>query len=125
MAAKENKQFPWKSGMWFNKDQSGFLIVIDGEKVEYKNMLALEYPGASPMFSGTISYGDDFGAVPPEEIEKVGGVKNYNVMMDFTMIKVPGVLHKSGTRIHAKSMFPGILGFRNTFLSTTKTREML
>merc|ERR1712038_1746517 len=28
-------------------------------------------------------------------------------MMDFTMIKVPGVLHKSGTTIHAKSMFPG------------------
>merc|ERR1719433_2288305 len=28
-------------------------------------------------------------------------------MMDLTMIKVPGVLHKSGTRIHVKSMFPG------------------
>merc|ERR1712223_1025591 len=58
------------------------------------------------MFSGTISQGD-FGPVPPEEIEKVGGVKNYNLMMDFTMLKVPGVLHKSGTKIHAKSMFPG------------------
>ena len=120
----EEKQFPWKSGMWFNKEQGGFLIIIDGEKVEYKNLMVLEYPGATPMFSGKISQGD-FGPVPAEEIEKVGGVKNYNLMMDFTMIKIPGVLHKSGTRIHVKSMFPGILGFRNTFLSTTKTREML
>ena len=125
MAATENKQLPWKSGMWFNKDQSGFLIVIDGEKVEYKNVMVLEYPGAPPMFSGTISYGNDFGAVPPEEIEKVGGVKNYNVMMDFTTIKVPGILHKNGTTIHAKSILPGTLGFRNTFLSATKTRKIL
>ena len=110
----EEKQFPWKSGMWFNKEQGGFLIIIDGEKVEYKNLMVLEYPGATPMFSGKISQGD-FGPVPAEEIEKVGGVKNYNLMMDFTMIKVPGVLHKSGTRIHVKSMFPGILGFRNNF----------
>ena len=110
--------------MWFNKDQGVFLFTIDGEKIDYKNLMVLDYPGATSMLSGTISQGD-FGPVPPEEIEKVGGVKNYNLMMDFTMLKVPGVLHKSGTKIHAKSMFPGILGFRNTFLSTTKTREML
>ena len=103
----ENKQLPWKSGMWFNKDQSGFLIIINGEKIEYKNVMVLEYPGATAMFSGTISYGDDFGPVPPEELEKVGGIKNYNLMMDFTAFKVPGVLHESGTRIYVKSLLPG------------------
>ena len=103
----ENKQLPWKSGMWFNKDQRGFLIIINGEKVEYKNLLVLDYPGATALFSGTISYGDDFGPVPPEEIEKVGGIKNYNLMMDFNVFKIPGVLHENGTRIYAKSLLPG------------------
>merc|ERR1719510_1451005 len=59
------------------------------------------------MFSGTISHGEDFGPVPPEEIENVSGVEKYNVMMDFKVMKVPGVLHESGTRIYAKSFFPG------------------
>ena len=106
-ATTENKQLPWKSGMWFNKEQGGFLIIIDGEKIYYKNVMVLDYPGAPSMFSGTISYGEDFGPVPPEEIENVGGVNKYNVMMDFKVMKVPGVLHESGTRIYAKSFFPG------------------
>merc|ERR1719361_2154224 len=59
------------------------------------------------MFSGTISHGEDFGPVPPEEIENVGGVEKDNVMMDFKVMKVPGVLHESGTRIYVKSLFPG------------------
>ena len=92
--------------MWFNKDQGGFLIIIDGEKIDYKNLMVLDYPGSTSMFSGTISSGD-FGPVPPEYLETTGGVENYNIMMDFNMMKIPGVLHESGTRIFAKSFFPG------------------
>jgi len=67
--------------------------------------MVLDYPGSTSMFSGTISSGD-FGPVPPEYLETTGGVENYNIMMDFNMMKIPGVLHESGTRIFAKSFFP-------------------
>merc|ERR1712150_326783 len=61
---KRKNELAWKSGMWFNKDQGGFLITIDGEKIDYKNLMVLDYPGATSMLSGTISQGD-FGPVPP------------------------------------------------------------
>merc|ERR1712223_1946475 len=70
---KNEDELPWKSGMWFNKDQGGFLIIIDGEKIDYKNLMVLDYPGSTSMFSGTISSGD-FGPVPPEYLETTGGV---------------------------------------------------
>ena len=40
----EKKEFPWKSGMWYNKDQCGFLTCVDGDVAEYKNIMVLDYP---------------------------------------------------------------------------------
>ena len=40
----ENKEFPWKSGMWYNKDQCGFLTCVNGDVAEYKNVMVLDYP---------------------------------------------------------------------------------
>ena len=43
--ATEDKKTPWKNGYWYNKSQACFLMVIEGEKVELKNLVCLEYPG--------------------------------------------------------------------------------
>jgi len=101
------KEFPWKSGMWYNKEQCGFLTVVKGETAEYTNIMVLDYPKATAMFAGKWSSGVDFGDVPDEHLEKTGGVKKFNINMNYGMFQIPGVLHENGTKIYAKSMMPG------------------
>jgi len=107
MAAHTNIEFPWKNGMWYNKGQCGFLACVNGDKVEFKNVMVLDYPKASAMFSGKWIFGDDFGDVPYEHLEKVEGIKKFNLMMDYEFMQIPGVLHENGMKIYAKSMMPG------------------
>ena len=44
MSSEENKT-PWKNGFWFNKGRSCFLLKVDGENFEMKNIVCLDYPG--------------------------------------------------------------------------------
>ena len=46
----EEKKTPWKNGYWYNKSQACFLMIIEGEKVELKNLVCLEYPGISYFY---------------------------------------------------------------------------
>merc|ERR1719225_899775 len=59
------------------------------------------------MFAGKWISGDDFGEVPEEYVEKTGGIKKWNLKMDYGMFNILAVLHGNGIRIYAKSMMPG------------------
>ena len=88
---------PWKSGTWYSPLSMSQLFYVDGEKVEIKNMISLDFSESKPLFSGIWAQGD-FGPAKPEIVEKTG-VQNYNVQMDHFFGKVLGVLDKTGTQI--------------------------
>ncbi len=59
------------------------------------------------MFAGKWISGKDFGDVPDEYVEKTGGIKKWNMKMDYGMFNILAVLHENGMKIYAKSMMPG------------------
>ena len=63
------------------------------------------------MFAGKWISGNDFGEVPDEYVEKTGGIKKWNMKMDYGVFHIPAVLHENGIKIHAKSMMPGKVDF--------------
>ena len=122
--ASENiKEFPWKNGMWYNPGQTCMLYCVNGETADCKNIMVLDYAKTTAMFSGKWISGDDFGDVPEEHVEKVGGVKKYNLMMDYNLFKIPGVLHENGIKIYAKSLMPG--NVRQVYLKKVQTNFFL
>merc|ERR1712079_759905 len=68
------------------------------------------------MFAGKWISGDDFGEVPDEYVEKTGGIKKWNLKMDYGMFHILAVLHENGIKVHAKSMIPGKVDFTSTLL---------
>ena len=109
----ELKKTPWHNGFWYNKNQKTFLTCIEGEKLEVKNMVCLDYPDAKPMWAGTITYGD-FGPADPE-IVKATGIKNYNLKNSIASLTMTfyGVLNKEGTQMTAKGFLPNQLDVSN------------
>merc|ERR1711936_801906 len=77
---------PWKSGTWYSPLSMSQLFYVDGEKVEIKNMISLDFSESKPLFSGIWAQGD-FGPAKPEIVEKTG-VQNYNVQMDHFFGKI-------------------------------------
>ena len=121
--AENIKEFPWKNGMWYNPGQTCMLYCVNGETADCKNIMVLDYAKTTAMFSGKWISGDDFGDVPEEHVEKVGGVKKYNLMMDYNLFKIPGVLHENGIKIYAKSLMPG--NVRQVYLKKVQTNFFL
>ena len=104
--SSEEKKTPWRNGYWFNKQHKCFVNLVNGEKVESKNLVCLDYPETKSVFSGTWTYGD-FGPAPKDVVETTG-IENHNVMMDYGMFQLPGVLTEDGARIHAAGFTPGV-----------------
>ena len=98
MSSEETtSHFPWKSGTWYSPLSRSQLFYVDGEKVEIKNMISLDFSDSKPLFTGIWAQGD-FGPARSELVEMTG-VQNYNVQMDTFFGKILGVLDKTGTRI--------------------------
>ena len=59
MTATE-RNTPWKNGYWYNKNEKCMLTIINGEKVELRNLIALDFPDSDmePLSRGTITFGD-------------------------------------------------------------------
>ena len=44
-SSKEPKtQTPWRDGYWSSNKMPSLVLIVDGEKVEGKNIIALDYP---------------------------------------------------------------------------------
>ena len=53
---------PWRNGYWASPNMPAFIWVVDGEKMDAKNMIALDYPDIEGSMVCTLKHGD-FG--PP------------------------------------------------------------
>ena len=42
---------PWRNGFWSSDKMPSFIFVLDGEKSEGKNFIALDYPDIEGGFS--------------------------------------------------------------------------
>ena len=58
------------------------------------------------MLTGTWTYGD-FGHF--DDLTEATGIQNCNIMCDYTIYKLPGILNEDGTKIHARSFIPGLI----------------
>ena len=89
---------PWKNGYWANSGMSLMIFIIDGEKMDGKSHVALDYPDIEGGSSCTIKFGD-FGPAR-KEIAEATGDKNYNVEINFAgIITFYGIVNETGTEI--------------------------
>lgn len=102
--SSEDKKTLWKNGYWYTKGQRPLLYIVNGKKVDCKNLVCLEYPGVPNIMSGTWSSGY-FGPAPAEVAEATG-VRDHNIMMDYGAWRFPGVLSREGTLIHGAGLTP-------------------
>lgn len=49
---------PWRNGYWASPNMPAFVWVVDGEKMDAKNMIALDYPDIEGSMVCTIEHGD-------------------------------------------------------------------
>ena len=100
------KKTMWNNGYWYNKNQKYLLYIVDGENVETKPMICVDYPDIiKPFMNGSWIFGD-FGPADPE-IVKHTGIQNYNLLMDYTIVKFKGVLNEEGTQLQCMGVIPG------------------
>ena len=90
--------FKWKDGYWYNYNERGYLLVVTGDKSEYKNLVCLDYPG-SKVVAKQIWRSGEFEPAHSDIVEATG-VKNYNIEIDNEFFKQYGVLNKEGTEIN-------------------------
>ena len=89
---------PWKNGYWANTSMPLFIYIIDGEKMDAKNYVALDYPDIGGGYASTIKFGD-FGPAR-KEIAEATGDTNYNVEINFGgMYRSNGFVNEMGTEI--------------------------
>ena len=101
----EVKKTPWRNGIWYNENHKCFLTYIEGEKMEMKNMICLDYPEFKSALTGILTFGD-FGPAAPEIVEATG-IKNYNFETKLEYFgKIPGVINEEGTQMHKKGLVP-------------------
>ena len=55
--SSEEESCPWKSGTWYNEKNATQLCIVDGEKMEVKNMMWFDYPESKSMFNGAWTKG--------------------------------------------------------------------
>ena len=53
MSTEEKNKTPWLNGYWYSESQTCFMYIVDGEYVDLKNMICIEYPEIKPMMKGT------------------------------------------------------------------------
>ena len=93
-----SKETPWRNGYWFNPDTPSMVCIVDGEKMEVKTLIALDYPDLGGGFESTIIPGD-FGETR-KEIAEVTNADRYNVQISWFMTyNADGVINDSGTEI--------------------------
>ena len=88
---------PWKNGYWSNTGMN-MIFIVDGEKMDGKNYVALDYPDIGGGHACTIKFGD-FGPAR-KEIAEATGDTNYNVEINFGgFLTSKGILNETGTEI--------------------------
>ena len=72
------KGTPCRNGNWFTEQMPSFIWVVNGERMDGKNMISLDYPDIEGgCFPCTLQFGD-FGPAR-REISDATGVDRYNI----------------------------------------------
>jgi len=95
---------PWRNGFWFNEKMPCTVIIVDGEKMDFNNMIGLDFPDIEGSVTMVGKFGQ-FGA-PKKEISEATGATEANFELNYVGQKRYGVVDGSGTRIT-------YLGFNN------------
>ena len=92
------ENYPWQKGNWFSEQLPFLIWIVEGDKMEGKNMISLDYPDIKGSFPGKLKFGD-FGPAR-KEISDVTGVDYYNIEITyFGVVKVYGFVNENGTEI--------------------------
>ena len=101
-----SKSYPWKNGYWYSDEQANFIVIVENDKVTWKKFIYLDYPEAlgfdtlgNEDTEDTWTYGN-FGPVNNDDVIKMTGVQNYNLILTSNKKKTHGVLNKTGTQVH-------------------------
>ena len=89
---------PWRNGIWYNRDMVTQYNLVDGEKVEMRNVVDWDYPDVKPQMVKTWKYGD-FGPAN-KEVAEISGIENYNLEIPSFFSNIPAVLNDEGTKIY-------------------------
>ena len=105
---KNEKVMPWKTGLWCGKNSKTWVMIVNGDVSETKNLCVLEYPDAKTIATATWTFAnnlEDYGLADPE-ISDASGVKHYNLEMVYTMgvteFKMYAVLNQEGTKLYQR-----------------------
>ena len=52
---------PWRNGFWFNEKMPCTVIIVDGEKFDFNNMIGLDFPDIEGSVTMVGKFGE-FGA---------------------------------------------------------------
>merc|ERR1719242_1750421 len=94
----KKKRTPWRNGIWYNRDMVTQYNLVDGEKVEMRNVVDWDYPDVKPQMVKTWKYGD-FGPAN-KEVAEISGIENYNLEIPSFFSNIPAVLNDEGTKIY-------------------------
>ena len=91
----------WREGFWMNLQQQQSIFILNGDKMETKQHIALDFPDLDASESDvtmTLKHGD-FGPAR-KEIADATGVEKCNMEMSMgEMGTYPGVVNEEGTEI--------------------------
>ena len=90
---------PWKNGYWYNREMSTQYMLVEGEKVEMRNVVDWDYPDVKPQLVKNWKYGN-FGPVKNKEVAEISGIENYNLEIPSFFGTMSAVLNDEGTKIY-------------------------
>ena len=101
------RETPWKNGIWWCKLEPTSLIFVDGENVQEKNAIVLDFPDYPVAWheKSTWRYGN-YGETNAKIFQATGN-RFYNVKIK-NWYTVYGVLNKEGTKLYVEGFATNI-----------------
>ena len=101
------RETPWKNGIWWCKLEPKNLIYVDGESVQEKNAIVLDFPDYPIAWheKSTWRYGN-YGETNAKIFQATGN-RFYNVKIK-NWYTVYGVLNKEGTKLYVEGFATNI-----------------
>ena len=95
---KKPKKDPWRNGFWYNRDMVTQYWLVEGDRIEMRNVVDWDYPDVKPQMVKHWKYGD-FGPAN-KEVARVSGIENSNIEIPTFFGATPAVLNDEGTKIY-------------------------
>ena len=92
---------PWKEGYWYSSSMSSMICLMENSTFLWKQMFALDFPEAKPLFQWTLRFSENDKEFGPahSDIVKEMGKSFYNMEMTMEGMKFHTVLSDDGTKL--------------------------